>query len=66
MGFGVDKNLDKESEYNDLVILFEQKQDFIPANDFDDIKNVIEKKQIKAYPRIKTYLEKIQITENNE
>jgi hypothetical protein len=66
MGFGVDKNLDKESEYNDLVILFEQKQDFIPANDFDDVKNVIEKKQVKAYPRIKTYLEKIQITENNE
>lgn len=63
MGFGVDKNLDKESEYNDLVTLFELKQNFIPANDFDDIKNVVEKKQVKAYPRIKTYLENIQITE---
>jgi len=63
MGFGVDKNLDKEAEYNDLVLLFEQKQDFIPANDFDDIKSVIEKKQVKAYPRIKTYLENIQIPE---
>lgn len=63
MGFGVDKNLDKESEYNDLVLLFEQKQDFIPANDFDDIKSVIEKKQVKAYPRIKTYLENIKIPE---
>ena len=63
MGFGVDKNLDKETEYNDLVALFELKQNFIPANDFDDIKNVIEKKQIKAYQNTKIYLEKIQIPE---
>jgi hypothetical protein len=39
------------------------KQDFIPANDFDDIKSVIEKKQLKAYPRIKAYLENIVIPE---
>jgi len=63
MGFGVDKNLDKETEHSALVVLFELKQDFIPANDFDDVKSVIEKKQIKAYPRIKTYLENIQIPE---
>lgn len=63
MGFGVDKNLDKETEYNDLVTLFELKQNFIPANDFDDVKSVIEKKQIKSYPGTKTYLENIQITE---
>lgn len=63
MNFGVDKNLDKEAEHSALVVLFELKQDFIPANDFDDIKSVIEKKQIKAYPRIKTYLENIQIPE---
>lgn len=63
MGFGVDKNLDKESEHNDLVALFESKQDFIPAEDFDGYKNVIEKKQIKAYPRTKTYLENIKIPE---
>lgn len=63
MTFGVDKNLDKEAEHSALVVLFELKQDFIPANDFDDIKSVIEKKQIKSYPRIKTYLENIQIPE---
>lgn len=63
MGFGVDKNLDKETEHSALVILFELKQDFIPAKDFDDIKSVIEKKQIKAYTRIKTYLENIKIPE---
>jgi hypothetical protein len=63
MGFGVDKNLDKETEYNDLVALFELKQNFIPANDFDEIKNVVEKKQVKAYQNTKIYLEKIQIPE---
>lgn len=52
-----------ESEHNALVALFEIKQEFIPANDFDDVKSVIEKKQIKAYPRIKTYLENIVIPE---
>jgi len=63
MGFGVDKNLDKESEYTDLVALFESKQNFIPANDFDDVKSVIEKKQVKSYPGTKTYLENIKIPE---
>jgi hypothetical protein len=63
MGFEVDKNLDKEFEYNELVSLFELKQEFIPANDFDDVKSVIEKKQLKAYPRIKAYLENIVIPE---
>jgi hypothetical protein len=43
--------------------LFELKQEFIPANDFDDVKSVIEKKQLKAYPRIKAYLENIAIPE---
>ena len=63
MGFGVDKNLDKEAEYNELVSLFELKQEFIPANDYDGIKKDIEKKNIKAYPRVKDYLETIKIPE---
>jgi len=61
MTFGVDKNLDKEAEHSALVVLFELKQDFIPANDFDDIKSVIDNKKIKSYPGTKTYLENIQI-----
>jgi hypothetical protein len=32
------------------MVSFELKQEFIPANDFDDVKSVIEKKQLKAYP----------------
>ena len=63
MGFGVDKNLDKESEYTDLFSLFELKQNFIPAHDFDEIKSVIDKKKVKAYQNTKTYLENIQIPE---
>lgn len=63
MGFGVDKNLDKESEYTDLVALFELKQNYIPANDFDEIKKVIENKKLKSYPSTKAYLENIKIPE---
>jgi hypothetical protein len=63
MGFGVDKNLDKESDYNDLVALFELKQDFIHANDFDGVKNVIDTKKSTSYPSTKAYLENIVIPE---
>lgn len=59
MGFGVDKSLDTESALNELIILFENKQEVIPAEDFDGIKSVIEKKQVKAYKRTKEYLEKL-------
>lgn len=61
--FGVDKNLDPELAFSELTQLFQEKENFIPANDFDDVKSVIEKKQVKAYPRIKTYLENIVIPE---
>ena len=59
MGFGVDKNLDTESEHDELVALFNEKQDVIPAEDYDGIKNVIDKKQIKVYKRTKEYLIKL-------
>ncbi|MFT5669140.1 MAG: hypothetical protein ACI9DK_003352 [Vicingaceae bacterium] len=63
MGFGVDKNLDKESDYNDLLALFKLKQDFIHANDFDGVKNVIDTKKSTSYPSTKAYLENIVIPE---
>lgn len=52
-----------EDNHKKMSELFELKKDFIPTNDFDDVKSVIEKKQVKAYPRIKTYLENIVIPE---
>jgi predicted lipid-binding transport protein (Tim44 family) len=59
MAFGVDNNLDKEADLNELKALFAVVQDLIPANDFDDIRNVIEKKQVKAYNRTKETLLKL-------
>lgn len=61
--YDIDLESDDSIEHIALVTLFELKEDFIPSSDFNDVKNVIEKKQIKAYPRIKTYLENIIITE---
>lgn len=54
---------DASIEYSELSTLFALKEDFIPSIDFDEIKSVIENKKVKAYPRIKTYLENIQIPE---
>lgn len=42
-----------------LQMLYEQKKDEIPADDFDSIKNVVEKKQTKAYQRTIDYLNKL-------
>jgi RNA recognition motif-containing protein len=50
---------DVEAEHYAMKELFEFKQNYIPANDFDGYKKVIDKKQVKAYPRTKSYLEKI-------
>src|SRR6478736_6846019 len=42
-----------------LFDLYEEKKDVIPADDFDSIKNVIEKKKKKAYQRTLDYLQKL-------
>jgi hypothetical protein len=63
MAFGVDNNLDKEADLNELKALFAVVQDFIPADKFDNIKSVIDNKQVKQYYLTKTFLEKIKITE---
>jgi hypothetical protein len=54
---------DVEDKHTEMKELFEFKQNYIPANDFADVKSVIENKKLKAYPRIKTYLENIVIPE---
>jgi hypothetical protein len=46
-----------------MADLFELKKDFIPANDFDGVKNVIDSKLSKSYPSTKAYLENIVIPE---
>lgn len=54
---------DIEAKHFEMQELFEFKQNYIPANDFKDIKSVIDNKKIKSYPGTKTYLDNIQITE---
>ena len=50
------KSQDLEKQVTDL---YNEKKDLIPADDFDDIKNIVEKKQKKAYQRAIDYLNKI-------
>lgn len=54
---------DIENKHEEMRALFELKQDFIPANDYDDVKYKIEKRLIKSYPMTKKYLENIKIIE---
>jgi len=62
--YDIDLDDDDDSiDHSELSALFELKESFIPSTDFSDVKSVIEKKQVKAYPRIKSYLENIQIPE---
>jgi hypothetical protein len=54
---------DVEAEHYAMKELFEFKQNYIPANEFDGYKKIIDDKKIKAYPRTKTFLENIIIPE---
>lgn len=61
--YDIDLDYDEDIKHIELVALFDLKENFIPSIDFDEIKSVIENKKVKAYPRIKNYLENIKITE---
>jgi hypothetical protein len=52
-----------DSDHKKMADLFELKKDFIPANDFDGVKNVIDSKLSKSYPSTRAYLENIIIPE---
>lgn len=56
MGFGVDKNLDPNAKYTELLELFEMLKDVIPANEFDNVRNVVEGKIKTSYDKIIKYL----------
>jgi len=56
MGFGVDKNLDPDAKYSELLELFELLKDVIPANEFDNVRNVVEGKIKTSYDKIIKYL----------
>lgn len=56
MAFGVDKNLDPDAKYSELLELFETLKDVIPANEFDNVRNVVEGKIKTSYDKIIKYL----------
>ncbi len=63
MSFGVDKNLDSETIFEQLKTLFEEKRESIPSIDFKDINDAVEAvfdiKKIKRYKRFIDYLQKL-------
>lgn len=64
MAFGVDHGLNKDNDLLVLEELFSELKDNIPADDYDGVRTVIEKKQHKAYKRILTYLNKLKSSLN--
>lgn len=54
---------DVEEKHFEMQELFEFKQNYIPANDYEGVKKVIDDKKLKSYPSTKAYLENIQIPE---
>lgn len=60
MGFGVDKNLDPDAKYSELLSLFENLKDVIPANEFDNVRNVVEGKIKTSYDKIIKYLKTLE------
>jgi len=60
MGFGVDKNLDPDSKYSEMLELFENLKDIIPANEFDNVRNVVEGKIKTSYDKIIKYLKTLE------
>lgn len=63
MSFGVDKNLDTDGKYEELLALYIEKQDLIAANDFDDVTKVVNNKTVKAYQRMIDYLKNLKTPE---
>lgn len=52
MGFGIDKSLDQETIYNEIVLWFEEKKDKVPSNEFANIQRVIDNKEKTSYNKI--------------
>jgi len=65
MGFGVDKNLDTDTKHSELVAIYEEKIDFIPADSFDAITKVVNDKKVKEYDRTIDFLKKLKNGEND-
>jgi len=56
MTFGVDNALDKETILSNL---FEEKKDIIPANEFDNVRRVIDSQEKTSYDKMIKYLKNL-------
>lgn len=56
----VDTTKDYESKYAELLSLFEELKDIIPANEFDNVRNVVEGKIKTSYDKIIKYLKTLE------
>ena len=56
----VDTTKDYESKYAELLSLFEEFKDIIPANEFDNVRNVVEGKIKTSYDKIIKYLKTLE------
>lgn len=59
MGFGTDKSLDQETVFNEICGWFETKKDKIPANEFENIRRVIDAKEKTSYNKIHKLLKSL-------
>lgn len=49
MGFGVDKNLDINSVYKEIVALSKEKKDLIPEHEMENLQRIIDNKEVLSY-----------------
>lgn len=56
----VDTTKDYESKYAELLSLFEELKDIIPANEFDNVRNVVDGKIKTSYDKIIKYLKTLE------
>lgn len=60
MGFGVDKNLDPDAKYSELVELYDKLKDVIPKEEFENCRVVVEDKIKTSYDKIIKYLKTLE------
>lgn len=58
MIFGVDKNLNKDEQLQEIIRLFEDFPNKIPSNEFNNVQRVIDKKEVLSYRKILSDLKK--------
>ena len=56
----LDEDYDPDSKFNELLSRYDRVKDLIPANEFDNVRNVVEGKIITSYDKIIKYLKSLE------